>query len=83
MIEAHKELFGGWSEADFAELHSRVGAGGELTFEGALAAARHMNCKRELHEKLDLLLESSQADVIGGILDVLYEQVVVNRGGAS
>ena len=42
-----------------------------------MAAAGQMNRKREIHEKLDLLLESSQADVAAGILNVLYEKVVV------
>ena len=78
VIEDHKELFHGWTEADFDELHSRVGAGGALTAEGALAAVRQMNRKRELHDKLDLLLESSQAEVAAGILNVLYEKVVVS-----
>jgi hypothetical protein len=80
VIESHGDLFDGWSEADFDELHSRVGAGGALTIEGALTAVGHMNHKRELHDKLDLLLESSQAEVVGGILKVLYEKVVVDRG---
>ena len=77
VIENHRELFHGWSEADFDELHSRVGAGGALTVEGALAAVQQMNRRRELHDKLDLLLESSQAEVAAGILNVLYEEVVV------
>ena len=77
VVKDHKELFAGWSEADFDELHSRVGAGGALTAKGAMAAAGQMNRKREIHEKLDLLLESSQADVAAGILNVLYEKVVV------
>ena len=55
-----------------------MGAGGALTAEGALAAVRQMNRKRELHEKLDLLLESSHAEVAAGILNVLYEKVVVS-----
>jgi transcriptional regulator with XRE-family HTH domain len=79
VIEDHKELFHGWTEADFDELHSRVGAGGALTAEGALAAVQQMNRKRELHERLDLLLESSQAEVAVGILNVLYEKVVVRQ----
>ena len=79
-IETHGELFDGWTEADFDELHSRVSAGGALTVEGALVAVRQMNHKRELHEKLDLLLESSQAEVAAGILNVLHEKVVVRRG---
>jgi transcriptional regulator with XRE-family HTH domain len=77
VLAARPELFDGWHEADFDELHSRVGTGGALTAEGALEAARQMNRKRELHEKLDLLLESSQAEVAAGILNVLYEKVVL------
>jgi transcriptional regulator with XRE-family HTH domain len=79
VIEDHKELFHGWSETDFDELHSRVGAGGALTVEGAIAAVRKMNQKRELHEKLDLLLESSQAEIAAGILNVLYEKALVRQ----
>ena len=79
VIHDHKELFQGWTESDFDELHSRVGTGGALTVEGALAAVRQMNQKRELHEKLDLLLETSQAEVAAGILNVLYEQVAVRE----
>lgn len=79
-IEMHGELFNGWTEADFDELHSRVGTGGPLTAEGALKVVRHMNHKRDLHEKLDLLLESSHADLAARILDVLYEGIVVDRG---
>ena len=79
VIDDHKELFRGWTETDFDELHSRVGAGGALTADGALAAVQQMNRKRDLHDKLDLLLESSQAEVAAGILNVLYEKVVVSR----
>lgn len=79
VMETHKELFAGWSEADFDELHSRVGTGGALTFEGALAAVHAMNRRRELHEKLDLLLESSQAELAVGLLELLYRQVTPAR----
>jgi transcriptional regulator with XRE-family HTH domain len=77
VIHAHRELFAGWTEADFDELHSRMGTGGPLTAEGTLAAAAEMNRKRELHEKLDLLLESSQAEIVGSIVRALYEQIVI------
>jgi transcriptional regulator with XRE-family HTH domain len=76
VMDEHRELFDGWSENDFDELHSRVGAGGALTAEGALAAVRHMNRKRDLHDKLDLLLETSHAEMIAGIVNVLYSEVV-------
>ena len=80
VIDQHKRLFKGWSAADFDELHSRVGAGGALTAEGTLAAVRQMNRKRQLHDRLDLLLESSHAEVAAGILDVLYERMIVAHG---
>ena len=68
-------LFAGWSEADFDELHSRVGAGGALTFDGTLAAVDQMNRSRELHEKLAVLLESSHSELIGGMIDLAYRQI--------
>jgi transcriptional regulator with XRE-family HTH domain len=74
VMEADKGLFEGWTEGDFDELHSRVGEGGALTHEGVLAAVRLMNQKRDLHAKLDLLLESSQAEVAGGIIELLYRK---------
>ena len=80
VLETDGILFDGWTEADFEELHSRVGTGGPLTVEGALRAVRLMNQKRELHEKLDLILESSQAEVAAGVLNVLYEKVTVDSG---
>ena len=77
VIESHGDLFAGWTEGDFDELHSRMGAGGALTREGTLDAARQMNRKRQLHDKLDLLLESSHAELAGGIVDLLCERVAV------
>ena len=77
VLAGHPGLFEGWTEADFGELHSRVGAGGALTAEGALAAVHQMNRKRDLHGKLDLLLESSHAELAADILNVLYEKVVI------
>ena len=76
VVEEHRELFHNWTEADFNELHGRVGEGGALTVEGTLAAVRHMNRKRELHEKFDVLLESRYVEIAAGILDVLYEKTV-------
>ncbi|MCD4726966.1 MAG: helix-turn-helix domain-containing protein [Pirellulales bacterium] len=76
VVEEHRELFHNWTEADFDKLHSRAGEGGALTVKGILAAVRHMNRKRELHEKFDVLLESSYAEIAAGVLDVLYEKTV-------
>jgi hypothetical protein len=48
-----------------------------LTAEGVLTAAGEMNRRRELQEKFALLLESSQASVVIGIVELLYQEVVV------
>jgi len=79
VIQENRDLFADWSEADFDELHSRMGDGGALTREGTLEAVEEMNHKRKLHEKLSLLLESTQAELIGGIIDMAYEQVMVDE----
>ncbi|MBN2292627.1 MAG: helix-turn-helix transcriptional regulator [Pirellulales bacterium] len=79
VVEDHPEVFDGWTDTDFDELHSRFGAGGALTAEGTLEAARSMNRKRELHDKLALLLESSQQKLVCEILESLYRQVISNE----
>jgi transcriptional regulator with XRE-family HTH domain len=66
------ELFVGWTEGDFDELHSRFGTGGPLTPDGARTAVAAMNRNRRLHEKLSVLLESSHAELIGGIVELMY-----------
>ena len=75
-LKNHPELFAGWRESDFDELHSRMGEGGALTEGGTLEAVRQMNRKRELHERLDVLLESTQAELVAGMIDLAYNEVV-------
>lgn len=77
VVGARPELFDHWSAADFDELYSRFGAGGALTFEGTLSAVEQMNARRELMRKVALLLETHQRDTLRGIIDVLYQQVIV------
>ena len=80
VVEDHPALFADWSEADFGELHSRQGTGGPLTSEGTLALVRQMNRNRQLHEKLAVLLETSQAELISSVVEALYEAVVKQEG---
>lgn len=75
-------LFDGWTVDDFDDLYSRFGTGGELTTEGTLEAVRAINARRSLLNKVALLLETGQAPVLRGMVDLLYEQVVV-RGQAG
>lgn len=72
----HPELFEGWREQDFAELYSRVGQGGELTREGALAAAARMNDRRRVIDQARVLLETSEGPLLAEMVRVMYERVV-------
>ena len=76
VLQEEPLLFEGWGEAEFDELHSRVGTGGALTREGTLAAVARMNSKRRLHDMLDVLLETGQAKTVSGMLELLYQQVL-------
>jgi transcriptional regulator with XRE-family HTH domain len=73
----HHELFAGWAQADYDELYSRFGAGGALTLEGAVEAVQSMNRKRSVHQKVDLLLESAESDLLASLVEILYQRVVV------
>lgn len=77
-IEAHPALFAGWSQADFEELYSRMGTGGSLTHEGAVAAAEAMNARRELLDKVTLILETHESDLLREMIELLYKRVVVD-----
>ena len=74
-IDNHPELFADWTDADFAELYSRVAVGGELTEEGALAAAASMNARRELLYQVSVILETDQADVLRELIGILFRKV--------
>jgi len=39
--------------------------------------AHQMNRKRELHGKLDSLLDSNQAELAGSIVDLLYKKTTM------
>ncbi|MBX9788591.1 MAG: helix-turn-helix domain-containing protein [Pirellulales bacterium] len=71
--------FDGWGAADFDELYSHFGTGGALTHDGARQVVESINRKRDLLAKAALVLETDQADVLAGVIEVLYGKVVVHR----
>lgn len=77
VIEEEPRLFEDWSAAELDELYSHFGEGGSLTKEGTLAAAAAINRKREVQQKIALLLESGEADVLMGIVELLYQRIKV------
>lgn len=79
VVESHAEVFDGWTTADFAELASRFGHGGELNEQGALQAAEEMNRKREVVAQVRVILESSDGRLLEDFVELLYERVQVKR----
>ncbi|HEY2759923.1 MAG TPA: helix-turn-helix transcriptional regulator [Pirellulales bacterium] len=76
VIADHPQLFHGWTSAEFDELYSRFGTGGALTTEGALAAAGKMNQRRDVLEKVTLLMETSEAELLQTMIEALYRRAV-------
>jgi transcriptional regulator with XRE-family HTH domain len=77
VVADRPELFAGWSHADFDELYSRFGAGGALTREGARMAAERMNRVRAVQEKVALVLETHEAELLEEFVELLYRRVAV------
>jgi transcriptional regulator with XRE-family HTH domain len=74
IVATHPELFDRWSAADFDELYSRFGTGGQLNEPGVLAAAEAMNAKRELCQQVSIILESGEAELLTDFVHLLYRR---------
>lgn len=75
----HAEAFENWSDADFDELYSRFGTGGQLTESGVLAAAQAMNAKREILRQVGVVMESGQTELLAEFVALLYRRAVAKR----
>jgi transcriptional regulator with XRE-family HTH domain len=81
VVTRHRNAFENWSEADFDELYSRFGTGGQLTEEGVLAAAQAMNAKRDVLRQASVILESSEAQLLAEFVELLYRRVTEPQKG--
>jgi hypothetical protein len=79
IVARDPKRFADWSEADFEELYSHFGTGGALTGEGAERVVAAIDEKRAVHRKVALLLESSQAELLSGFVDLLYQKIAVTQ----
>ncbi len=70
-------MFAGWTQGDFDELYSRFGTGGGLTLQGARDAVQAMNHKRDIHQKVALLLESNECELLTGFVELLFQRIVL------
>jgi transcriptional regulator with XRE-family HTH domain len=75
VVAAHPEQFENWSAAEFDELYSRFGTGGQLTEAGILAAANVANAKRDLWRQISVILESGEAELLAEFVDLMYRRV--------
>ena len=75
IVRRHPDVFASWTPGDFEEYFSRVGVGGELTEEGALAYAAATNRRRELMTQVAVILESAESEHLSDIVDMLYRRV--------
>ncbi len=71
-VKANRSTFTNWSEADFDELYSRFGTGGQLTEDGVLQVAQAMNAKRDVWRQISVILESGEAELLAQFVGVLY-----------
>jgi transcriptional regulator with XRE-family HTH domain len=78
-LAEHPDAVEGWSQDEFDELYSHVGTGGGLTLDGTSRMIAAINRKRETWRKMAVLLETSDADLLSGIVDLLYERVVIDH----
>jgi transcriptional regulator with XRE-family HTH domain len=74
VVPRHQGTFANWSDADFDELYSRFGTGGQLTEQGVLAAAEAMNAKRDVWRQVSVILESSESELLTNFVQMLYDR---------
>ncbi len=79
VMQTDGPMFADWGEADFDRLHRRIEADGDPTREDVIEAVRQMNRRRAMHEKLDRLLESPQAEIAAGMIELLDSQIAPDR----
>ncbi len=75
VVANNPKTFTNWSEANFDELYSRFGTGGQLTEDGVLDAAQAMNAKRDVQRQVSVILESSDAELLSQFVSMLYGRV--------
>jgi transcriptional regulator with XRE-family HTH domain len=83
VLEAHPDVFENWSDDQFHELSSRVGVGGPLSDEAALAEARAMNAKRGILQKVAVILETDEAALFMDLVDAVYNRVTLRPSAPS
>lgn len=75
-VAEHPQVFRSWTEADYNELYSRFGTGGQLTEEGILVAAQATNAKRDLWRQISVILETGETELLTLVVELLYARAM-------
>jgi hypothetical protein len=71
------ELFYNFTQAEWQEIYSLRGTGGELTTEGVEISAIWIAEKREARRKFEALLETSKRESLMLIIDAFYKETEI------
>ena len=83
LLAREPRLVEGWGPGELDELYSRFGAGGGLTEAGVRAAIEAMKVRREVLAKVALVLETDAAELLVGMVDLLYGRVLLSGPAAT
>lgn len=75
VCEQYPALFENWEEAQWDELFSSFGTGGEMNEEGIRREAEAINAHQETLYQLRVILETDLAEAARGVIRSLYESV--------
>lgn len=73
-FEAHREWFQNWDGGDWDELVSSFGCGGGLNEIGVAEAARAINQRKEIVQKLRVVLDTHLGAAAIAMIDALYRE---------
>jgi transcriptional regulator with XRE-family HTH domain len=79
VVAARGDIFARWSDADFDELYSRFGTGGQLTETGILAAAEAQNARHKLWRQISTILETGEAALLAEFIQLLYRRATIAK----
>ncbi len=80
LARSRPELFNKFTPAEWKELYSLRGTGGELTPEGVERAAQKITIKRKVRRQFEALLETHHFAMLETLIDTLYRDTEVPRG---
>lgn len=80
---ADASLFADWTPAEWDELTSTFGVGGELSEEGVYHAAQQINARRETIRRVMILMETHLAEETREAVNALYQSLVISNAEAE